>query len=144
VLANMRLLCLASEGLGEDWSSKLKQIDELILQEGFDLAEESIFLTYDRAPGSVMAGESQCVIGRSVIGPKKDYPRPFQVVDWKSAPVYLYELKGNDWQNLWEECLSHWENLHRANKKISPSFMLKLKRRLIPSLTLSCSVFFYE
>lgn len=135
---------MPSEGLGEDWSLKVRELDQLILQEGLDLAEESIFLTYDRAPGSVQDSVGNCIIGRSVIGPKKDYPQPFRVQDWNSASVYLFDLKGEDWQSLWSECLSRWEDLHRANINISPSFMLKLKRRLDPSLTLSCSVFFYE
>lgn len=144
MLANMRLLGLKSMALGEDWRTQVREIDELIVHEGLDLAEESIFLTYSHPPGRVMAQEGSCFIGRSVIGPRKEFPAPFQILDWKAGPVYLYPLQGEEWEEIWAECLLHWEELQRENRSMAPNFTLKLMRRLEPDLTLSMAVIFHE
>lgn len=138
----MRLLLLSSEGQGEDWFSKSQQIDEFVVHEGLDFADESVYLLFDRAPAAVAAGEGSCRIGRSVIGPRKDYPRPFQVEDFVAASAYVGEVGSAEWAELWQEAQGLWEELQRQGKKVSPSFTVKLKRRLEPRLTLKTEVFF--
>lgn len=145
MLSNMRWLTLPSEAMGEDWAQKTAQIDELILHEGVDLAEESVFLIFNRAPGSILDKVGECVIGRSVIGPKKEYKSPFKLLDWTAGEVIMEPLKSSEWESVLLECLTHWENLHRANKPIAGPFMLKLDRRIHEQkLHLSTSVIFHE
>lgn len=140
----MRLLCLPSEGRGEEWFKLSQEIDETIEKESFDLAEEAVYLTYNRGPGAVLHQEANCLVGRSIIGPKKEFPAPLTIVDWKSDTVFWADVKASDWQGIWEEGLALWEELQKANKKLAPSFFIKLSRRLEPRLTLTASVIFHE
>ena len=140
----MRLLCLPSEGLGKDWFTLCQKIDETIAAEGLDLAEESIYLYYDRAPGAVLHQEANCLVGRSVIGPRKEFRDSLRIVDWKSATVQWSDLKGKEWDQIWSESLKVWEDLQKSNKKLSSSFFIKLSRRLSPELSLNVAALFHE
>jgi hypothetical protein len=140
----MRLLCLPSEGRGEEWFKLSQKIDETIETENLDLAEEAVYLSYNRGPGAVLHQEANCLVGRSIIGPRKEFAHPLTIVDWKSATVFWVQLKANEWQGIWEEALTVWEELQKANKKLSSSFFIKLSRRLEPRLTLTAEVVFHE
>ncbi len=143
LLPNCRFLSLASENQGKDWLEKSQEIDGQLESLGMDLAEESVYLLFDRAPGAVMAGEAQCEIARSVIGPKRDLTGPLHMNDWVQAQVHRKALKASDWNQILQECYLEWENLQRQSQKIAAPFMIVAKRRLIPELNLSLEVLFH-
>jgi hypothetical protein len=144
LLPNCRFLTVASEHLGKDWAQRSQEVDEHLDSFGMELAEESIFLLYDRAPGAIMAGEGRCQVARSIIGPKKRVEKPFQLIDWVQAAVYRRSIKATDWNRILEECYSEWEKLHREGNKIASPFMVLVKRRLSPELNLTLEVLFHE
>lgn len=144
LLPNCRFLSIASEHLGKDWLEKSQFIDNQLDSLGLDLAEESVYLLFDQAPGAVMSGEAVCQIARSVIGPKKDLSGPLRLNDWVQALVHRKALQARDWDSVLQECYSEWENLQRQGQKIAASFMIVAKRRLIPELNLSLEVLFRE
>lgn len=143
LLPNCRFLSLESDHLGKDWVEKTQEIDAQLDNLGMDLAEESVYLLFDRAPGAVMAGEALCQVARSVIGPKKDLSGPLHMNDWVQAPVHRKALRGPDWTQLLQECYSEWESLQRQGQKIASPFMIVAKRRLNPELSLSLEVLFH-
>jgi len=143
LLPNCRFLSLASEHLGKDWHEKSLEIDGHLDDLAMDLAEESVYLVFDRAPGAVLAGEALCRICRSVIGPKRDLNGPLLMNDWVQAPVHRKALKATDWTHILQECYSEWESLQRQGEKIAGTFMIVAKRRLIPELNLSLEVLFH-
>lgn len=144
LLPNCRFLTKASEEQGRDWTLRSREIDDQLDHLGMDLAEESVYLLFDRAPGSVIGGEANCMIARSVIGPKKGLEGPLKLFDWVQAPVYRKALGASDWDLVLEECYQEWENLQRQNHKLAAPFMIVAKRRLVPELTLSLEVLFHE
>lgn len=143
LLPNCRFLSIASEHLGKDWLEKSQKIDTQLDSMGMDLAEESVYLLFDRAPGSVMSGEAHCQIARSVIGPKKDLSGPLRLNDWVQAMVYRKELLASNWDQVLQECYVEWENLQRQGQKIAAPFMIVAKRRLVPELKLTLEVLFH-
>ncbi len=143
LLPNCRFLSLPSEHLGKDWFEKSHEIDEQLDGLGMDLAEESVYLMFDRAPGSILAGEANCRIARSVIGPKKELTGVLRMNDWVQAPVHRKSIKASDWTQILQECYSEWENLQRQGQKIAAPFMIVAKRRLVPELSLALEVLFH-
>lgn len=119
-------------------------IDSHLDELGMDLAEESVYLLFDRAPGAILAGEGQTMVARSVIGPKKNLSGELKQVDWIQAPVFRKVLISNDWDLMLGECLTEWENLQRKGEKLASDFMIVAKRRLLPELTLTVEVLFHE
>jgi hypothetical protein len=142
LLPNTRWLSLTSENLGQDWMAKISEIDQKLEYLGMDLAEESIFLIFDSAPGSVKAGEGRCEVARPVIGPKKAVPTPLKLWDWTQGGVYRLKLQGKSWEMLLEEAYLEWENLQRQGFPVATSFMLLLKRRIDGALSLEVEVLF--
>jgi hypothetical protein len=143
LLPNCRFLSLASEHLGRDWLEKSQEIDGQLDSLGMDLAEESVYLLFDRAPGSVLAGEALCQVARSVIGPKKELTGELRMNDWVQTLVHRKALTATDWSLVLKECYIEWENLQRQSQKIAASFMIVAKRRLTPELVLSLEVLFH-
>lgn len=143
LLSNCRFLSLHSEELGRDWSIKSLEIDDQLDNLGMDLAEESVYLLFDQAPGSIIAGEGHCKIARSVIGPKKNLTGPLELFDWVQAPVHRKIIRYTDWDQILEECYREWENLQRDGQKLAPDFMIVAKMRLAPELTLGLEVLFH-
>ena len=143
LLPNCRFLSMASEHLGKDWLEKSQQIDSQLDSLGMDLAEESVYLLFDRAPGAVIVGEAVCEIARSVIGPKKNLTGPLRLNDWVQAMVYRKAIQASEWDQVLQECYSEWENLQRQGQKIAAPFMIVAKRRLVPELKLSLEVLFH-
>lgn len=109
-----------------------------------DLAEESVYLLFDRAPGSIINGDGGCRIARPVVGPKKNLNDPFGLFDWVQAPVERRPLRSTDWDQILEECYQEWESLQRQGLKLAAPFMIVAKKRLIPELSLTIEVLFHE
>lgn len=142
ILSNCRWLTLESEVLGKDWSEKAQEIDENLEGLGMDLAEETVFLLFDRSPGAISAGEGRCRVARSVIGPKRRLEGPLELVDWIQAPVHQITLKVGTWTEVLNQCYKEWENLQRQGHKPVSPFMILVKRRLEPELELKLEVLF--
>ncbi len=140
LLPNMRLYCLPSSFSGEDWRETCQKIDEAVANLGYDLAQESVYLLYDSDPESVFRGEAQCKIGRSVIGPKKSPERPFELIDWKSSPVYSKVLGGKTWDEIFQDSIQIWKSSSQ-NYKV---FILRIDRKLESALSLSITAIFAE
>ncbi len=144
LLPNCRFLAFTSTELGRDWFELSRKIDGQLDDLGLDLAEESIYLLFNTAPGGVLAEEGMCQVARSVIGPKKNLEGPLRLFDWVQASVYRKPLASNDWDQVLEECYKEWENLQRAGHKLVAPFIIVAKRRLNPELILSLEVLFRE
>jgi hypothetical protein len=144
ILSNMRLVSLPSKSLGEDWYEIITQIDEQAPSWGMDLAEESVFFLFSQSPGSIMHGEGQCQIARSLIGPLVKLEPPFELTDWVSSPVYRKALSAILWPLVLEEAFAQWQELQRQGKKVRTGFILCLKRSLKPELSLEIDVIFNE
>lgn len=144
LLPNCRFLTLASHELGRDWSDRSTEIDDQLDELGMDLAEESIYLLFDQAPGSIIHGEGSCLVARSVIGPKKNLEGALKLTDWVQAPVERKALRSTDWDQILEECYQEWESLQRQSRKLAAPFMIVAKKRLIPELSLTVEVLFQE
>lgn len=144
LLPNARFLSLSSAELGRDWCELTRTIDGQLDNLGLDLAEESVYLLFDTAPGGVLAEEGVCEVARSVIGPRKNLEGPLRLSDWVQSPVHRKALTSNDWDEVLEECYREWEHLQRAGHKLAGPFIIVAKRRLIPELILSLEVLFRE
>ena len=144
LLPNCRFLGLTSAELGRDWLELSRKIDGQLDDLGMDLAEESVYLHFDTAPGGVLAEEGVCEVARSVIGPRRNLEGPLRLFDWVQAPVYKKSLLSNDWDLVLEECYQEWENLQRAGHKLVGPFIIVAKRRLNPELILSLEALFRE
>jgi hypothetical protein len=144
LLPNCRFLALPSTDQGRDWTLRSREIDAELEQLGMDLSEESVYLLFDRAPGAVIADEANCLVARSIIGPKKGLEGPLKLFDWVQAPVHRKSIRSTDWDQVLEECYQEWERLQREAQKLGAPFMIVAKRRLVPELALSLEVLFPE
>lgn len=143
LLPNSRLLSIKSLESGRDWPVLSRLIDDQLDSLGMDLAEESVYLLFDSAPGSALKHLANCEVARSVIGPKKKLEGPLRLNDWVQASVYKKELNSaSDWDEVLEECYREWENLQRQGQNLSAPFIIVAKRRLNPELILSLEVLF--
>jgi hypothetical protein len=143
-LPNLRLVCLPSQHLGEDWDACVRRIDAFLQDNDFDLAEEAVYLIFDRAPAAALSGEGSCVVGRPVIGPKRRLDLPFLQEDRVASSVFLEDLAQNDWPGMLGAAQLHWERLQRENHSLRAGFMLKFARLLTPQLELKRQVYYYE
>lgn len=115
----MRLLGLSSSVSGRDWDGLAKKIDLMMEAQGFDLAEETIVIEFQKGEASVY---------RPVIGGLKELSQPWLLVDRTSTQVNLRTLEGELWDDILEEISEE-------------NFTLLLKRRLGSELTLSAQFF---
>jgi hypothetical protein len=136
----MRWLSLPSSFSGEDWREVSLKLDEIIFGSGWDLADESVYLLYDADPERVLKGEAHCKIARSVIGPKKDPGSPFDLFDWKAATVFQKPLEATSWDGIFTESMNEW----KKNEKNYKVFMLCIRRRMNPALSLETEAIFAE
>lgn len=141
---NSRFLSLPSEHLGKDWFELSSVIDNFLEELGMELAEETVFLIFDRAPGAIIEGEGSCLVARSVIGAKKSVERPLQMTDFNQGTVHFKALVSSDWGVALKSCYLEWENLQRSAVKIASPFMILVKRRLTPELDVTLEVLFHE
>jgi hypothetical protein len=142
ILPNLRWLTVPSDVLGEDWREKAQEIDDTLAALGMDLAEESVYLLFDRSPGAMAEGEGQCMIARPVVGPKKQLEAPFQLLDWKAAPVQIAEIGAATWPEVLGQAAGIWEDLIRKGQQPQRAFMLRVRRELRPYLTIVLEVLF--
>jgi hypothetical protein len=143
-LPNMRLICFSSLRLGEDWFELSIKIDDALPNWGMELADESVYLLFDCSPGAVMHGEGNCLVARSVIGPKRGPSDPYSLQDWVSSAVSKHNLSASSWPKVFEEAFLHWEKLQREGREVPAAFTLCLQRRLRQELTLEVQVIFKQ
>jgi hypothetical protein len=140
LLPNLRWVCVPSETLGEDWLEKSQTLDHTLPLQGMDLAEEVIYLLFSLGPQEVLDGKGECLIARSVIGPKKALPPPFRLIDWTSSEVWRTYLKG---ENLRQQ-LESLEVLRSHSALKAQSFMMCVRRQLSPHLSIKVEALLYE
>lgn len=143
-MPNCRFLTIPSDNLGQDWEECSRQLDANLDELSLDLADESVYILFDRFPGAVLDHEGEALVARSVIGPKKNLPEPFGLKDWVQALVYRKVILASNWGHILEESFKEWENLQRQGHEIAAPFMIVAKRRLTPELALSVEVLFHE
>jgi hypothetical protein len=143
-LPNSRWLCLSSDDFGRDWLEKSWQIDDYVESLGLDHIQEDVYLFYNESPSDLLKGKGECVIGRSVSGPKKDLNFPFKFLDWSSRPVITYPLKGGSLEQYLESALEKRTALELQGRGLKTSFILRIRRQLNPELKVSVEVIFYE
>jgi hypothetical protein len=144
LLANMRLLCLPSENLGQDWFEKGQQIDSVLTDQGMDLSEESVYLLYSDSPSEVLDGNGQCLVARPVIGPKKSFEEPLKLIDWKAAPVWLESLQGHTWVEILESTEEARAKAVKGGRDFAKPFILRVRRSLKTELILTVEGIFHE
>jgi hypothetical protein len=143
-LPNSRWLCLSSDDLGRDWFQKSLKIDDYIESLGLDHIQEDTYLFYDQRPSDLLSGNGECVIGRSVAGPKKDLNIPFKFLDWPSRPVLNYSLNGTSLEEYLESAEDKRTSLELQGRELKTSFILRIRRQLNPDLKITVEVIFYE
>ena len=144
LLANMRWLCLPSENLGQDWLPKSQELDASLSLEGMDLAEETVYLLFSDAPSEILEGNGQCLVARSVIGPKKNLEGTLRMIDWKAAPVWQETVQGETLTAILVDATEKRAKALKLNKGFAKPFSLCIRRRLVPGLVLSTEVIFHE
>jgi hypothetical protein len=144
LLPNLRWLCLPSENFGEDWYDKGLEIDSLIQEHGLDLSEEVIYLLFSDSPENVLNGLGQCLVARPVIGPKKKFNPPFELIDWKALPVYRAKLTGDTLKDILERALLARNTAEKGSKPFAQDFVISLNRKLKEELFLSVEAIFHE
>jgi hypothetical protein len=144
LLANIRWLCLPSDDLGADWFDKSRAIDGQIEAQGFDLSEESVYLLFTESPDYILEGEGHCLVARPVIGPLKEVSTPFQIIDWRAAPVWQEKLQGETLEEILISARDAKEKAVKGTRKFKNSFYLKVKRELRDELLVSVEGIFHE
>ncbi len=125
----MRLLTIPSQKRGEDWFNLSQKLDQNLEGLSMDLADEAVYL--------IFSGKSdECLVARSVIGPKKAPAAPLGLTDWKASPVRMEKLLGE----TMEDALKEAQDIGRSG---SP-FFIKIERRLKSELELSIYAIFHE
>lgn len=144
LLPNLRWLCLPSDSFGDDWYEKSLSIDQLIQDEGLDLSEEVVYLLFSDTPADVLQGLGQCLVARPVIGPKKKFNPPFELIDWKALPVYRSRVSGDSLKEILESAEMARNTAVKGAKPFARDFVLTLNRKLKEELILSVEVIFHE
>ena len=131
IIPNMRLLGLPSQDSGRDWNTLIKRIDLMVEAEGFDLAEETVVIEFQRKTVSVF---------RPVIGGLRELSTPWRLVDRTSEQVEVVKLD----VDFWDEILDEIEALKEERNVENLTFMLKrrLEKTAASQLKLSAEVFF--
>ena len=140
----MRWICLPSESLGQDWFLRSQEIDSILTESGFDLAEESTYLLFSEAPDKVLEGHGECLIARPVIGPSKVVDPPFLLIDWKAAPVWQENLSGEAFIDLLSSAQEVKVKISKEPRDWANAFNICVQRKLRPELILSVDVIFHE
>jgi hypothetical protein len=144
LLPNLRWLCLPSDNLGQDWALKSQIIDQRVHAEGMDLSEESTYILFSEAPSVILDGLGQCLIARPVIGPKKNFESPFQLIDWKATPVWRQTLEGETLVDLLENADIARIKAIKGTGPFAEAFSMRVRRELKEELILSVEGIFHE
>jgi hypothetical protein len=115
-----------------------------LTEEGFDLAEEAVYLHFSEAPHKILDGHGQCLIARPVIGPKKLVAPPLSLNDWKAAPVWQEKLQGETLIDLLNDAVAARQRVIKGQIRLVDSFSLRVQRKLSPDLILSVELIFHE
>lgn len=143
-LANIRWLAIPSDGSGQDWFEKSILLDQTLESYGLDLAEEAVYLLYSDTPEEILEGNGQCLVARSVVGPKREVESPLNLVDWKALPVWREKLQGDSLVDLLEKAQDARLKAAEGPKPFAKSFMLVVKRRLEGEIKLEVETIFHE
>lgn len=143
-MANIRWLCIPSETSGEDWLEKSSLLDSSLESLGMDLAEEAVYLLFSEAPSDILEGNGQCLIARSVIGPKRSVGAPLKLIDWKAAPVLRERILGEGLTEILENAQDLHFKAQKDSKDLARDFALCVKRELVPELKLRVEAIFHE
>lgn len=137
-LPNLRLIGLLSKNIGRDWAQISTEIDLVISQMGYVLSEEDIYLIFSNKPLDIIEGRGECLVARSVVGPKKLIEAPFTMKDWDAYEVMTETLKSRNFLELLMEAGQILANstLNYGPRK-SEGFILRVKRYLSEELELS-------
>lgn len=144
LLPNLRWLSIPSDKDGHDWLQKSIEIDESLEGLGLDLMEETVYLLYSASPDEVLAGTTECIVARPVIGPKKTVGDKLTLVDWTSASVYRETLTAETFDLILKEASQSFSRAKKALIQPSRPFMLRIQRRLEDKLLLSVEAIFYQ
>ncbi len=131
ILPNMRLLGLRSENSGRDWDQLIKRIDLMVEEQGFDLAEETIVIEYQKKDVKVY---------RPVIGGLRELSSPWILVDRTSGQAEMIKLEAD----YWDEILDEIEAIKEERNVETLTLMLKrrFETTAASQLKLSAEVFF--
>lgn len=144
LLPNLRWLAIPSENLGQDWMNQSLFLDQQLEELGMDLAEEAVYLIYSGTPEDVLEGNGQCLIARSVIGPKRQVEGPLKLIDWKASPVWRQKVPGTSLVEMLESVQDMYFKAAIGPKGFAKAFTLCVKRELQPELRLSVETIFHE
>ena len=144
LLPNLRFLCLPSENLGQDWLEKSQKLDGLLTSEGFDLAEEAIYLLFSENPSDILESHGQCLVARAVIGPKKELPEGLNLIDWKAAPIWREAISGETYVEILESVEEIRTRAIKGRSDFAQPFILRIRRKLKPKLILLVEAIFHE
>jgi hypothetical protein len=144
LLPNLRLLGLPSDAAGADWLAKSTVLDGALEGLGLDLAEEAVYLLFTDAPDALLEGHGDCVVARSVIGPKRSPGPPYILRDWKAAPVWRELLAGGGLEELLAAADSIRRRIREDHPRLAGAFMLRVGRAIAPDLRLSVEAIFHE
>lgn len=117
-LPNYRFLGILSDSAGQDWMEKVLEIDDSLEQSAFELAEEGVYLVFQK--------DRTCLVARSVVGPLKEVSGPLKLLDTHSGPGEETLLASESWNEILEVVDSQEEF----------PFMIKLSRKLSDKLDL--------
>jgi hypothetical protein len=140
----MRWLALPSNGFGEDWEERILEIDHSLESQGYELAEESIYLIYSHSARDILSGHGHCLVARPVIGPKKSPGAPFLLKDWTASEVWKRSVGGATLEDLLVSVDSVSKEARGQEKPLVGGFILCLHRKLEPGLSLTIEAIFPE
>ncbi len=144
LLPNIRWLALPSVGLGEDWVEKVLKIDHDLESLGYELAEESVYLLYSHSAREILLEKGHCLIARPVLGPKKMLEAPFLLKDWIASEVWKAPLRGVTLEELLGLVAHIDQKRELKEKQLERGFILCIRRRLVPGLSVTIEVIFPE
>ena len=144
VQSNARFFGLISQNLGKDWLDLTNKIDHELATYKFELSEEKVFLFSGTSPASMLEGDGEVAVFRSVIGAKQNVEKPFILLDWELKTVFKEKIFENDWDQILLAASKSWENLSREGRNLRPGFWILAQRNISSGLELSIEVMFHE
>lgn len=141
---NIRLLGHLSDAIGKDWNDKVRVVDSGLSDLGMELSEEVIYLLFSNTPHEILDGMGECIVARPVIGAKKQVPHPLVLIDVQAREVWQESVMGETLEDLLQQAELARSHGQKQFKTFARSFMLTIRRRLVPQLIVECEVLFNE
>lgn len=129
---------------GQDWFEVAHKLDEVLTHAGMDLSEESTYLLYSHGPSDILQGRGQCLVARAVVGPKKNFSPPVQLIDSKSGPVWRETLLGESLEEVLESAEAFSLKLQNGSRTLQGAFVLRIRIELKEELILAVEGIFNE